>query len=194
MADERKQGRKSGLSRTDLEIWRAVVRDAIPLPGQQIPELPPLPGGEGEVKVPVPPLPLPTLPPLSEPPPTKAKVRPALPWLDPGAAVGVDKRLSERVKGGELPIEGRLDLHGMTQDQAHGALVSFVTAAAREGRRCVLVITGKGWREGQPGVLRTSVPRWLNAPNLREKILLFSHASPRHGGEGALYVLLKRKR
>ena len=116
------------------------------------------------------------------------------PALAPGRSAGVDKRLAERLKRGQLAIESVLDLHGQTQDEAHRQLDAFLAAAAHAGRRCVLVITGKGaWREAA-GVLREMVPRWLNeAPN-RARVLAIAHAQPRHGGAGALYVLLKRRR
>jgi DNA-nicking Smr family endonuclease len=81
----------------------------------------------------------------------------------------------------------------MTQDFAHGALTAFVCRAFDAGKRCVLVITGKGTREGS-GVLRANVPRWLNQAPLRDRILGFSYARPQHGGEGALYVLIRRRR
>ena len=88
-----------------------------------------------------------------------------------------------------------MDLHGMTQDQAHRALNAFIDASSHAGRRCVLVITGKGGRgDGSVGVLREQVPRWLNQAPLRPLVLAFSYATPKDGGEGALYVLLKRKR
>ncbi len=92
-----------------------------------------------------------------------------------------------------MPIDGRLDLHGMTQDAAHRALVSFLGEAQGAAKRCVIVITGKGLgADGSVGVLREAVPRWLNEPELRGRILTFSHAQPKDGGTGALYVLLRR--
>ena len=129
----------------------------------------------------------------TEPPTTRR--RPVLPELDHGSSPGVDKSTATRLKKGRQPIEGRLDLHGMTQAEAHPALDSFVENAYRSGKRAVLVITGKGTRaDGSIGVLRQAVPRWLNqAPN-RARILAFSHATAKDGGEGALYVLIKRKR
>lgn len=92
-----------------------------------------------------------------------------------------------------MAIEGSLDLHGLTQDAAHTALWRFITGSAEQGRRCVLVITGKGNRDGI-GVLRLQVPRWLNESTLRPLVLAFVGARPQHGGDGALYVLLKRRR
>ncbi len=88
-----------------------------------------------------------------------------------------------------------MDLHGMTQEQAHRALNAFIEGSFRAAKRCVLVITGKGLKpDGSVGVLRSAVPRWLNQPPNRERVLAFSYAIPRDGGEGALYVMLKRKR
>jgi DNA-nicking Smr family endonuclease len=101
---------------------------------------------------------------------------------------GLDRRTAERLRRGELPIEGRLDLHGMTQDEAHGALNRFLGRAHAAGQRCVIVITGKG------AVLRGMVPRWLQEGETRDRVLASAEAQPRHGGGGALYVLLRRLR
>jgi len=117
-----------------------------------------------------------------------------------GETTGVDRRTANRLRRGQLPIDGELDLHGFRQAQAHQTLDRFIEKAAREGRRCLLVITGKGaraevekgWRGA--GVLREAVPGWLNDPVNRTRILSFCHAQPRDGGDGALYVLLKRRR
>jgi DNA-nicking Smr family endonuclease len=152
-----------------------------------------------------------TEPPANDPPPTadaptaktakparRAVPRPAaakLPDLAPGVAPGVDRRNADRLRRGERRIDARLDLHGMTQDEAHRALDAFLDRAEQAGWRCVLVITGKG-RPGTSagGVLRAAVPRWLNeAPN-RGRLLAIAAAQPKHGGAGALYVLLRRKR
>jgi DNA-nicking Smr family endonuclease len=93
-----------------------------------------------------------------------------------------------------MPIEARIDLHGMTQSEAHRVLTGFITGQQAAGRRCVLVITGKGRGKQGAGILRESVPRWLNEGPLRERVLAFDYARPQDGGEGALYVLLRRKR
>jgi DNA-nicking Smr family endonuclease len=117
-----------------------------------------------------------------------------LPPLAPDAAPGLDRRTAERLRGGALPIEARLDLHGMTQAEAHRALDTFLARAVEAEKRCVLVITGKGGRMAGDGVLRAAVPRWLNeAPN-RARLLAFAPAQPQHGGAGALYLLLRRRR
>lgn len=118
-----------------------------------------------------------------------------LPELAPTAAHGVDKRTAQRLGRGLLEIEARIDLHGLTQDEAHARLSGFIRRSVARGHRCVLVITGKGYKPtGEVGVLRRSVPRWLNEPDLRREIVALRHAQPKDGGEGALYVLLKRDR
>ena len=182
------RGRRRTLSPDEVRVWRAVAGSVTPLPGRALPEdeeAPPDPAPS-----PSPP-PRPLLPPLTRP--AAPPVPRVLPPLSAGNAPGLDKRSAERMKRGEMEIDGRLDLHGMTQDTAHAALVGFVSRAYESGRRCLLVITGKGYREGT-GVLRANVPRWLNQSPCRERILGFSPARPQHGGEGALYVLIKRRR
>ena len=114
------------------------------------------------------------------------------PDISHGRAAGIDRRSAERLRRGRLPIEARLDLHGMTQAAAIARLGEFIARAEAAGKRCVLVITGKGLASG--GVLRDQVPRWLNLPPNRARVLAFDYAQQQHGGSGALYVLLKRRR
>ena len=105
---------------------------------------------------------------------------------------GIDKRQGERFRRGQLPIEGKIDLHGRTQNEAHDALLHFVERAHKAGKRNLLVITGKGMTQSKSGILKAIVPRWLNEPIFRRLVLAISQARQEHGGEGALYVLLKR--
>lgn len=180
--------RRRTLTPDEVRVWRAIATSVTPLPGRRIPD------DEDEPAAAAPETPAP--PPAAPPPPVRPAVPPParmLPDLSHGSTPGLDKRSAERMKKGEMEIDGRLDLHGMTQDTAHGALIAFVGRAFDSGRRCLLVITGKGNRAGT-GVLRSNVPRWLNQSPCRERILGFSHARPQHGGEGALYVLIKRRR
>jgi DNA-nicking Smr family endonuclease len=114
-----------------------------------------------------------------------------LPTLDRFA--GIDRANAERLKRGLHKIEARLDLHGMTQAEAHGALIAFIAASRAVGRRCVLVITGRGLGQSGPGVLKSSVPRWLEEPELRRHILAIAPAQAQHGGPGATYLLLRRR-
>jgi DNA-nicking Smr family endonuclease len=104
-------------------------------------------------------------------------------------SVGLDTRTLEKLRNGQMPIEGRIDLHGLSQARAHAALNRFILEAYAEGKRCVLVITGKG-----AGVLKSAAPEWLAQEPLGAAVLKVQSAQPRHGGEGALYVYLRRVR
>ncbi|WP_294227427.1 Smr/MutS family protein [uncultured Shimia sp.] len=113
--------------------------------------------------------------------------------------VQMDKKAFGRMKRGKLKPEGKIDLHGMTADQAHGALTGFIMRAHGEGKRLVLVITGKGKtrRDEGPiptrrGVLKHQVPQWFALPPLKACILQVAEAHIRHGGTGAYYVYLRR--
>lgn len=114
--------------------------------------------------------------------------------LSVGRSADVDKRTFDRLRRGQLRPEARLDLHGMTQEQAYKALITFIVTCQEEGRRCVIVITGRGRASEGGGVLRREVPGWLNSPRARPIVLAISTAAPRDGGSGALYVLLRRSR
>jgi DNA-nicking Smr family endonuclease len=121
--------------------------------------------------------------------------RPALPELSLSSQPGIDKSTAKKLKKGGQRIEARIDLHGMTQVEAHRALDSFIDGAYHAAKRHVLVITGKGLKpDGTVGVIRAAVPRWLNEQPNRARVLAFTHAIPKDGGEGALYIMLKRKR
>jgi DNA-nicking Smr family endonuclease len=189
--------RPRALGSVERALWRAAMRDVEPLPGHALPPEPkpvaadPVPAEPAPAK----PAPLPRGRPL--PVPTE------LPVLTYARTPGLDRRTSERLKRGQMPIEARLDLHGMTQDQARHSLDGFITHAYDRGLRAVLIITGKGLKprardaepwDPAPGVLKHQTPRWLNeAPN-RARVLAFTAAQPRDGGSGALYVLIRRRR
>lgn len=102
---------------------------------------------------------------------------------------GIDLNTAERFRKGNAPIDAKLDLHGMTSEKAHYALIGFIERQAKLEKRRLLVITGKG-----SGILRDSLPRWLSAPGINNLILAFDVAQQKHGGAGAYYILLKRKR
>lgn len=177
------------LDSDEADLWRRVVEDVTPLPGRKPAPVSRPPAGRAAAAPGAVAAPAKAAPPLPPAPP------PSLPELEPGAGAGVDKRTAARLRKGQLKIEGRLDLHGMTQAQAHGELVHFLEVAHDTGRRCILVITGKGLSEdGSVGVLRAAVPGWLNQPPNRARVVAFCRAVPRDGGDGALYVLIKRKR
>jgi DNA-nicking Smr family endonuclease len=109
----------------------------------------------------------------------------------PLAALG--RRMKQRVARGKETIDARLDLHGLTQSEAHGELLCFLRRANARDARLVLVITGKG-RGVEPGVLRRQVPQWLGLPEFRALVVGFENAHITHGGEGALYVRVRRAR
>ena len=128
-------------------------------------------------------------PPVS-PWPQKAITPPA--DLRLGERSGIDRSNARRLQRGQMQIEDKLDLHGLSQDQAHQNLIRFINRAVQQNLRHVLVITGKG-RDGQ-GVLRQQVPKWLKDAPLAAHINAISNAQPQDGGTGALYIRLKRRR
>ncbi len=164
-------------------MWHHMVRDTAPLHGQAVPAAPP----DEPAHVPVPP---------AEPARARAQPIPsprqaASRRLDPLGPVDIDRRTWLRLRRGNYPIDARLDLHGLTQAEAYARLGAFLGGAHARGNRCVLIITGRAL--GRGGTLRTMTPRWLDeAPN-RALVLAFAQAQLRHGGEGALYVLLRRR-
>ena len=105
---------------------------------------------------------------------------------------GINRSSAKKMQQGKMPLEARLDLHGLSQLEARHRLQQFITAALQNRLRNILVITGKG-RMGQ-GVLRTNVPQWLSEPPLSQHIIAFAPSRPQDGGAGALYVRLKRIR
>jgi DNA-nicking Smr family endonuclease len=120
---------------------------------------------------------------------------PARPPSGPALAP-LGRRLRQRLARGAHAIDGRLDLHGMTQSRAHGALLGFLRSAQARGSRIVLIITGKGvaGAAGERGVLRRQVPLWLRLPEFRDFVTGFESAGAGHGGEGAIYVQVRRRR
>jgi DNA-nicking Smr family endonuclease len=142
--------------------------------------------------------------PVSKPVATSLRKKTASSPTGPVPQEGFDRGILRQVKQGKIEIDGRLDLHGMTQAQAHLRLNRFIETAARTGKRCVLVITGKGAPADQQargllecgtrGVLRRMTPIWLSARNLAAYVVDYQSALPRDGGDGALYVRLRRQK
>jgi DNA-nicking Smr family endonuclease len=120
--------------------------------------------------------------------------KPSKPAMPPLAPLG--RRERSRLSRGRSEIDARLDLHGMTQMRAHHALLVFLQRAHHEGLTFVLIITGKGKAGGdaERGVLRRQVPQWLSLPEFRALVIGFEEAHIGHGGEGALYVRVRRAR
>ncbi|MCC6597172.1 MAG: Smr/MutS family protein [Alphaproteobacteria bacterium] len=167
-------------------LWRAAMRDVVPLAPVEAPVLEEAPPPPQKRLRKVPPR-VKDVPPLA-PPPARAALNP-----------GLDTRMAEKFRRGKMPIEAVLDLHGYSRSAAYAALNVFIQGAYASKKRCVLVITGKGGGLRDPlspadGVLKASVPEWLAEPVLRGYILKTALARPNHGGAGALYVLLRRRR
>lgn len=182
---------KRPLRPEELRLWSAVAATVHPLAGRAAPSAPPAERG-------------------AEAKPAAAKVEPATapftitpfvvgqhaaPTKRPSAPVGsshdIEPRRKHRIARERDPIGARIDLHGMDQDRARAALAGFLRRAFEDGQRAVLVITGKG--VSGDGILRRRTPEWLADPALHDIVAGVSQAHRRHGGEGALYVALKRK-
>lgn len=178
--------RRRSVSREERELWRRAVRDVSPLRRKT-------PDGETSSE--------------SKPAASNAARRaaPAVPAQRAPAAranlthfvyAGGDPRADRAASSGRLAIEGTLDLHGMTQAEAHRALLQFIASAAYDGARLVLVITGKGKassKEARGGVLKSRFLDWIEERALKSDIARVSPAKQKDGGAGAFYVFLKRK-
>jgi DNA-nicking Smr family endonuclease len=174
---------------TDAELWARVTKSAKPLGKRKPTTAPeaPKPSPQRHVKNRTQPTQAPTkLPPRGTP-------------IARGEAL--DRETARKLERGRLSVEARLDLHGMRHRDAHGALRRFLKSAQAKGYRHVLVITGKGaepdprrsFYEGdERGVLRQAMPHWLAAPDLAHVVISYSEAPRRLGGEGALYVRLRK--
>jgi DNA-nicking Smr family endonuclease len=187
------------LSAEEHRLWSRVARTVKPLAGVAPPPVDP--------------------PPASEPPPDRPTAKAAPPRPDAsvlrtpprrggavqamapqGAAPAAPDASGQRkVRRGKLEIDGRIDLHGMSQAEAERALARFLAAVASRGGRCALVVTGKGrvadpdddFLTPRPGVMRRRLPEWLAAPHIRPLVSGYAPAHPKHGGAGAFYVLLR---
>jgi DNA-nicking Smr family endonuclease len=175
---QRRRGR--GLTEEDIALWAEVARSVKRRPGA------------------APPLEPPSAPPRAAAPLAPAPRAPApTPRAGPPPLAPIERKLKRDLARGRGAIDARLDLHGLTQAEAHEALRAFLVGAQARGVRLAIVVTGKGrassWMD-EPGVLRRLAPHWLRAPDLRAVVLGFEEAAPVHGGAGALYVRLRRPR
>jgi DNA-nicking Smr family endonuclease len=180
--------RKRGLSEEERALWESVAKQIKPLRkrGRVAKPLTALPEAEapvtGRAPAPVRSVAPPKIAPTPKSPPTLA-------------ALG--RRERSQLSRGRKQIDARLDLHGMTQTRAHRVLLTFLQRAHHDGLTFVLVITGKGkvgGAESERGVLRRQVPQWLSLPEFRALVVGFEEAHVGHGGEGALYVRVRRLR
>ncbi len=182
-----KPRRPRALNAEERRLWAHVARGVAPLKGRSYPE---------EPEPPPEPAPPPAKPastgPTPLPPPAP---RPAVPPLAP-----MERQTLTALRRGKRKVDAVVDLHGLRQAEAHDVLLGFLRRSQNAGHGVVLVITGKGGAgagEGlfeERGVLRRVVPHWLRLPDLRSLVLGFDEASPHHGGSGALYVRLRRRR
>ena len=163
-----KKPRKSGNEDEDALLWQRVASTVNPY-GKK-------------AAAPKTALPKPQKPQKSSPPPLPVRA---------GPPPAFDRGMEEKLKKGNVAIEGSLDLHGMTQSEAYEALHRFIRHAVRAGKRTLLVITGKG-RVGGGGVLRRQLPLWLEDSALKGAVLAFTPAKQKDGGEGAFYVRLRK--
>jgi len=167
------------LSEDERALWRGVARDVTPLRRDT--------GGAPGAA--------PDQPGHQAPPQNVRKER--APAKPAPALAQFDRRLRQRVARGLAAIDVRLDLHGMTQRQAHAALLRFLAGAQMQNAKVALVVTGKGIgtaaAASERGVLRRQVPLWLSLPEFRRFIVSFEQAHASHGGEGALYLRLRRR-
>jgi DNA-nicking Smr family endonuclease len=184
--------RKRSLSDEERALWESVAKQTKPLRKKPRVSRPHADSPDAEIA--------PAAKPAASPRPlSSAKVSRA-PKLDlPPAApplAPIGRRERSQLSRGRKEIDARLDLHGMTQTRAHRALSGFLQRAHSEGLTFVLVITGKGrmGAESERGVLRRQVPQWLSLPEFRSLVVGFEEAHIGHGGEGALYVRIRRSR
>ena len=180
--------RKRALSEEERSLWESVAKQVKPL--RKKPRAAKQPAAELPKQSASAPAKAPPRPIVSVPAPKPSK--PAVPPL-----VTLGRRERSKLSRGRSEIDARLDLHGMTQVRAHHALLGFLQRAHHDGLTFVLVITGKGAPGGldvERGVLRRQVPQWLSLPEFRSLVVGFEQAHIGHGGEGALYVRIRRAR
>jgi DNA-nicking Smr family endonuclease len=176
--------RRRQVSEEEKALWRAVTRSVSPLRGRRKEVEPAADPPESKQK--------PTHRPSSPPPPVAVTQRPVPKPKEPALTL-IDRRARQRLARGTHAIDARIDLHGRTQGEAHAALLHFLHRAQNNGAKMVLVITGKGGnRGGERGVLERQVPMWLALPEFRGLVVGFGEAAVGHGGEGALYVRVRR--
>jgi DNA-nicking Smr family endonuclease len=178
-------GGKRSLSEEERALWDSVAKQIKPLRKKpRAARSAPAQAGDHAAKPAATPRPVPAV----QPP------KPSKPAAPPLASLG--RRERARLSRGKSEIEARLDLHGMTQTRAQRALFGFLQRAHHDGLTFVLVITGKGkiGAEAERGVLRRQVPQWLGLPEFRSLVVGFEEAHIGHGGEGALYVRIRRAR
>jgi len=187
-SDQRR--RRRPLTLDEHKLWSGITRSVAPLKRKPSKAGGPATAAPTEHAAP-PPARRRTEPAPVRPPAPKPASKPALP------VIGLERREKQRLARGTQAIDSRIDLHGKTQSEAHAALLGFLRRAQAQGARVVLVITGKGGgsgSSGRRGILKRQVPLWLRLPEFRLLVLAIEDAHVTHGGEGALYVRVRRPR
>jgi DNA-nicking Smr family endonuclease len=182
--------RGRGLSEEEAQLWEVVARAVKPLRKRAAKAEKPKPA-ESKANV------VAKAKPVRTPAATLVPKPVAKPSPPKPPANALDRRTKQKLGRGREAIDARIDLHGMTQAEAYSALSYFLRRVQRDGARFVIVVTGKGARGGEGterGVLRRQVPQWLGLPEFREVVVGFDVAGIGHGGEGALYVQIRRAR
>ncbi len=181
--------RKRGLSEEERALWESVAKQVKPLRKRHRASKPPVAAAEADTNV----APKPAASPRHVAP---ARIAAAFKAGSAPPLAPIGRRERSHLSRGRKEIDARLDLHGMTQTRAHRALFGFLQRAHHDGLTFVLVITGKGkmGAESERGVLRRQVPQWLGLPEFRSLVVGFEEAHIGHGGEGALYVRVRRAR
>ncbi len=194
--DDKKKpsSRKANLTQEDKALWAYVTQDVTPIKHENA--VAENSENEAAEDAPVPQAPNVTVQPQFLPDAGKPAAAPSRTAHDLHSHADIDARSFDRFRKGEMPIEATLDLHGLTQQNAYDRVVSFITSQVAQGKRCVMIITGKGRNaaDGEIGVLKQMLPIWLEQPTLKTHILKMRTARHFHGGSGAYYLLLKRRK
>jgi DNA-nicking Smr family endonuclease len=196
MTKKDKKSKNKTLSEDDIKVWQELASSVEPISKDDEDKYKTLPDKKNKTK---------SLPKqkkqlfFQKPDNKKLLSTSAQKSISHGDVENIDRKTAQNFIKGKMKIEAKLDMHGLTENQAYQKLCSFIENAYQRQKRCVLIITGKGkkaqfWYEPQTGILKTAVPKWLNQPPLRNMVLSFSYANRFDGGDGALYVLIKRKR
>ncbi|MBC2883963.1 Smr/MutS family protein [Ochrobactrum sp. CM-21-5] len=172
----------------DRILWETVARTAKPLSGKKLPleDLPDFRALMAEEEK------QPSVK-IAQPAGEPKKPRKGLSSLGDMPVNPLDRPTHRKIAKGRVDIEARIDLHGLTQNEAHGLLYGFLVNAHARGLRHVMVITGKGRSFGSEGILRQAVPHWFSTPLFRLLVSAYEDAARHHGGHGALYVRLRRQ-
>lgn len=186
--------RRGVVSDEERRLWVSIARTVKPLRGKALPDLPPEPPAVGMAAA------LDSAP----PPPVAASAPPGASLAKSAARRGgvaaappplhpIERPVRRKIGRGRIPLDDRIDLHGLTEAVAHGTLLFFLRRAQSEGYRHVLVITGRGASFGSTGILKRAMPHWFSTGDFRHLVAGFEPAERGHGGEGAFYVRVRRR-